>query len=259
MSNIKISIITICKNAEKTIEKTIKSINEQTYENIEHIFIDGLSNDKTLEIIKKNKRRPGKIISEKDSGPNEANIKAYKIFTGDVYFFLAADDFFLDKNILKKIADLFDSKTFLVYGNIEYYNHIKKKLTGRKFIPGQFKKNSYYQGWHAPFPAFFISAKAFKLHGFINGAINVSDDFELMFRLQERFYLKSKYLNETITIVGHGGRSASIKNTIIGNYNIIKTLREHNKNLSILLYLYQRLFPKMLDKIKLFFRKINFF
>ena len=53
MSNIKISIITICKNAEKTIEKTIKSINEQTYKNIEHIVIDGLSEDKTFEIVKK--------------------------------------------------------------------------------------------------------------------------------------------------------------------------------------------------------------
>ena len=87
MSNIKISIITVCKNAEKTIEKTIKSINEQTYENIEHVVIDGLSEDKTLEIVKKNKLRPGKIISEKDSGPNEANLKGYKIFTGDVFFF----------------------------------------------------------------------------------------------------------------------------------------------------------------------------
>ena len=150
--------------------------------------------------------------------------------------------------------DLFDSKTFIVYGNIEYYNHIKKKLTGRKLVPGQFKKNSYYQGWHAPFPAYFIRKEALILHGFINETINVSDDFELMFRLQERFYLKSKYLNETITFVGHDGRSSTIKNIIIGNYNIIKTLREHNKNLSILIYLYKRLFPKILDKIKLLFR-----
>ena len=65
---------------------------------------------------------------------------------------------------------------------------------------------------------------------------------------------KSKYLNETITFVGHDGRSSTIKNIIIGNYNIIKTLREHNKNLSILIYLYKRLFPKILDKIKLLFR-----
>lgn len=253
MSNIKISIITICKNAEKTIEKTIKSINEQTYKNIEHIVIDGLSEDKTFEIVKKNKSRPGKIISEKDNGPNEANLKALKYFTGDIYFYLASDDFLSDKNIIKKVMDLFDPKTFIVYGNIEYYSHIKKKLTGRKFIPGQFKKNSYYQGWHAPFPAYFIRAEALKLHGFINETISVSDDFELMFRLQERFCLKSKYLNETITFVGHDGRSSTIKNIIIGNYNIIKTLRKHNKNLSISTYLYQRLFPKILDKIRLFF------
>ena len=49
----KVSIITVCYNSSKTIYKTIESVNNQLYENIEHIFIDGLSSDNTCEIIKK--------------------------------------------------------------------------------------------------------------------------------------------------------------------------------------------------------------
>ena len=49
----KVSIITVCFNSEKTIEATIKSVIEQTHEYIEYIIIDGASNDRTTEIVKK--------------------------------------------------------------------------------------------------------------------------------------------------------------------------------------------------------------
>ena len=53
MKNICVSIITVCFNSEKTIERTIKSVLEQTYKNLEYIIVDGKSTDKTLEIVKK--------------------------------------------------------------------------------------------------------------------------------------------------------------------------------------------------------------
>ena len=50
---LKVSIITVCYNSQKTIQETINSVNEQTYKFIEHIFIDGKSKDQTIDIIKK--------------------------------------------------------------------------------------------------------------------------------------------------------------------------------------------------------------
>ena len=78
-----VSIITVSYNSEKTIEKTILSVNEQTYLNIEHVFIDGHSADKTVEIIRKNSKRDNLIISEKDKGIYDGMNKGIKYSNGD--------------------------------------------------------------------------------------------------------------------------------------------------------------------------------
>ena len=62
MNSKKISIITVCYNAENTIGKTIDSVNNQTFQNIEHIIIDGLSTDLTYKIAKNKKQFPGVIL-----------------------------------------------------------------------------------------------------------------------------------------------------------------------------------------------------
>ena len=62
--NPKVSIITVCFNSSRFIQKNINSVNKQSYENIEHIFVDGQSIDNTLEIIKENSFRDSKLISD---------------------------------------------------------------------------------------------------------------------------------------------------------------------------------------------------
>ncbi len=64
----KVSIITVCKNAVSTIENTILSVLSQKYNNIEYIIIDGVSTDGTLDLIEKYKDRIAYFISEPDSG-----------------------------------------------------------------------------------------------------------------------------------------------------------------------------------------------
>ena len=73
-----VSIITVCFNSEKTIQQTINSVNNQNYKLVEHIFIDGLSNDNTVNIIKKNMKSNYLLISEKDDGIYDAMNKGIK-------------------------------------------------------------------------------------------------------------------------------------------------------------------------------------
>ena len=90
-----ISIITVCYNSEKTIERSIQSIINQSYKNIEFIIIDGSSSDNTLEIIDKYKEMISIKISEKDSGIYDAFNKGLNICNGDLIGFVNSDDYLM--------------------------------------------------------------------------------------------------------------------------------------------------------------------
>ena len=101
----KISVITICYNCEKTIEKTIKSVLEQKYNDIEYIIIDGGSQDDTLAIIKKYSDKITKLVSERDKGIYDAINKGIELSKGEVIALLHGNDIFFDDNVLSKVAD----------------------------------------------------------------------------------------------------------------------------------------------------------
>ena len=106
MRNIKISIITVSLNADQTIEKAIKSVLSQSYDNIEYILIDGGSTDKTVEIIRKYEENIDYWISEPDSGIYDAMNKGLDCCTGDIVAFLGSDDYYLD-GVLEYVANCF--------------------------------------------------------------------------------------------------------------------------------------------------------
>ena len=118
----KISIITVCKNAENAIERTMLSVVTQSCfnENIEYLIIDGASTDKTVEIIKQYANKyPVKWISEPDSGIYNAMNKGIKLATGEYLLFLNAGDYLVHYNILKSLINLFGNDAFdVIYGNI---------------------------------------------------------------------------------------------------------------------------------------------
>ena len=94
----KISLITVSFNSEKTIEQTFRSVKNQVIDNfeLEYILIDGLSNDRTLEISNNYNDLISIKVSEKDSGIYNAMNKGIKYATGDVIGFLNSDDTFVD-------------------------------------------------------------------------------------------------------------------------------------------------------------------
>ena len=92
---LKITFITVCYNAIDTLEKTILSIINQTYPNIEYIIIDGASTDGTVDIIKKYEHKLSYWISEPDKGIYDAMNKGLKRATGDYINFMNADDILL--------------------------------------------------------------------------------------------------------------------------------------------------------------------
>jgi glycosyltransferase involved in cell wall biosynthesis len=117
-----ISVITVCWNAAATIEKTLASIAGQTYTNVESVIVDGLSTDGTLDIVARYRNASTKFVSGKDGGIYDAMNKGIALATGDVLYFLNADDSFVDERVLADVAEAFaeDASRLLVYGNVVY-------------------------------------------------------------------------------------------------------------------------------------------
>ena len=102
--NPKISVITICYNAERYVEKTIESVLHQTFQDYEYIIVDGGSTDGTLDIIRRYESNPHvKWISEPDKGIYDALNKGIKMSTGEWINCMNAGDCFASDDVLEKV------------------------------------------------------------------------------------------------------------------------------------------------------------
>lgn len=101
---VKITIITVCHNAAKTIQQTIESVVEQDYGNIEYIIVDGRSTDDTPAIVSRYKQYVAKYIYEKDDGIYDAMNKGIQAATGDYIQFIGADDCLYDRSTISRVV-----------------------------------------------------------------------------------------------------------------------------------------------------------
>ncbi len=104
----KISIVTISYNQGGFLERAIKSVIEQDYDDIEYIIVDPGSTDGSRDIIERYRSRIAKVIFEPDKGPSDGLNKGFALATGDVFGFLNSDDILL-KNALSKVSRFFKS------------------------------------------------------------------------------------------------------------------------------------------------------
>lgn len=117
----KISVVTVSYNTRDCIEKTIQSVIEQTYPNVEYLIIDGGSTDGTQQIIEQYSDRIAYFVSEKDKGLYDGMNKGISAATGDYLLFMNADDVFANNRVVEKIAHFIEEHpdADVVYGNSE--------------------------------------------------------------------------------------------------------------------------------------------
>lgn len=213
---LKISVITVCFNSEATIGHTIQSVNQQTYPNIEHVFIDGASQDSTLTVIERESRRDRLVVSEPDNGIYDALNKGITAATGDVVGFLHADDFYADSDVLKKITRSFSSPGIAgVYGDLQYVSQSDVTKVIRRWQTREFSPRRLRRGWMPPHPTLYVRKSFYERIGLFDTRYHIAADYFSILQLFSDPTFRTIYIPEILMKMRTGGTSNRSLNNII--------------------------------------------
>lgn len=200
--NMKISIITVCFNAESTIEQTLISVEKlkETENDVEYLVIDGKSKDKTNDIIMRHTEIIDQYISEPDAGLYDALNKGIRLATGEWIMLLAADDHILPNSLklfrktLKENTEIWCGSIICKDGDQYYLEHSNNRLE-------ELKNNCVLRN-----PASLFKKEIFEKYGYYDTDFKCNGDGELFYRMYIRG-VRFQIENVPMVIFGIGGMS----------------------------------------------------
>lgn len=213
----KITVLTINYNNDKGLIKTIDSVVNQTYQEIEFIVIDGDSNDRSVSILKSHNGSIDYWSSERDSGIYNAMNKGIYKSSGDFLMFLNSGDYFINSTALEELTKGIDKNNDAYYGNALIFN----PLNAKSFLNPKKNQNSSYKPsyFFTPNHQAILFPRKFYSNNYYNESFSICSDADYIFRLSKEHNLR--HVNHTIVVFEIGG----ISNTF---NNLSKTIR-HSK------------------------------
>lgn len=178
----KITIITVCLNRESTIEKTIQSVINQNYDELEYIVIDGGSFDGTVDIIQRYEKNIAYWVSETDKGIYDAMNKGIAKSTGEIIAFLNSDDWY-EENTLVKVNRYFQQYNPMVLtGRV---NTLQKGEWAKYTNILDKDKENIRMAMIYQQPAMFVRREVFDRFGGFQTQYKIAADFEWMLRVYD--------------------------------------------------------------------------
>lgn len=246
---IKFTVVTCTFNAESVLQRTLDSVNKQTYCNIEHLIIDGVSKDKTLAMVKayQHKAQVGenaheiKVYSEPDKGLYDAMNKGIDRATGDYLVFLNAGDVFPAEDTLEYVEGCVGEGEALpgvLYGDTDIVNDEGHFLRHRRLTPPKkLTWRSFKWGMLVCHQSFYARTDiARRVHYNLNYRLSADVDWCIrVMREAEQQKLSLRNVHAVVTNYLDGGMSiqnhkASLKErfeVMRSNYGIVTTLLVH--------------------------------
>lgn len=224
----KISIITVVLNGERTIAEAISSVANQTHPEVEHIVIDGQSCDKTMEIVDRHSHHLSQVVSESDDGIYHAMNKGLRLATGDVIGILNADDLYQDETVLAQVAAAHEDAALdacyadLVYVNADNIDRVVRNWRSRDHYAGL-----SFRGWMPAHPTLFIKRRTYAEVGLFNTELKYQSDLEFCTRLFEVHKIKSLYVPRLWVRMRLGGvTNNSLRVIAKGNWESYRALKK---------------------------------
>lgn len=253
-----ISVITVCYNAEYSIESTIKSIVEQTYKNIEYIVIDGGSTDSTVEVIKKYADKIAYWVTEPDNGIYDAMNKGIEKATGDYIIFVNSGDYLYENTTLQQVAEYINTTSDydMIYGR-------SKIITTEGHITDLIVNHGIGNIWKGPcfrHGALLAKTSVLKGNNFeLTPKLKIAADFDFIYKA---FKKGCRFQEIDVVVVAFQAEGASdnpyrhIKDSVYilkkyGDWNLKTKLYYLYKYCRVVLS--QSIFQKIFKVIKIFF------
>lgn len=230
MALLSISVITVCRNCVTTLRACIKSAVAQSYLEIEHIVIDGASDDGTLDILQEYSSQLSAFVSEPDSGIYDAMNKGIALASGDIVGFLNADDFYAHDGVLEAVAQCFAEDPMLdaCYSDLKYVDQFDTSCTVRYWRSNSFVPGSFSHGWCPPHPTFFVRRSVYERFGGFDLSYRIAADVELMMRFLEVHKLRVKYVPNVWVKMRMGGTTnKNLRNVWLQNQEVLQALKSH--------------------------------
>lgn len=210
-----ITVIIAVFNGIKTLKQCIDSVASQTYSNVELIVIDGGSKDGSVDLLNANHNKIRYWISEADSGIYNAWNKGLDKARGEWIYFLGADDFFLNADVLQGVIKqlmLLPDDVLVAYGQVMQLD--KDALPLYSFgEPWDVVKKSFKKKMAIPHQGVMHRRSLFELHGRFDESFLIMGDYELL--LRELNTGKASFMQGIIlTGVRSGGLSSSPEYTL---------------------------------------------
>lgn len=241
----RISIITATYNSSAHIADCVKSVNDQTYHDIEHIIIDGASKDNTLEIVNGIPNRVVKIISEPDKGIYDAMNKGIQAATGDVIGILNSDDFFTSNDVIQTVVESFKHNDIdSLYGDVHFVSPDNLSKSVRYYSSSVFKPSLFRFGFMPAHPSFYMKKECYDKYGLYALDYKIASDYDLLIRYLYKEKIKYKYLKKDFVTMRTGGVSTeNFISRVTLNKEIVRACRKYGIYTNMLMlslkYLYK--------------------
>ena len=213
-----VSIITATFNSAETIAETMQSVEAQDYPHIEHLLVDGQSQDETLAIVEQYPHT-ATLISEKDNGIYDAMNKGIRVAKGEIIGILNSDDIYAHSSVISTVVRVFEDQSMQAcYADLQYTDAVNTSRVTRTWRSGKYRSDSFRWGWMPPHPTFFVRKSVYDRVGLFDTRLRSSADYEMMLRILVKYNMPAAYIPQVIVKMRAGGMSnASLGNRIRAN------------------------------------------
>ena len=202
-----VSVVTVCFNSERTITRTIESVNSQTYTNIEHIFVDGGSSDATTSLIAEKSLRRPTLVSETDEGIYDAMNKGFRLSGGDLVCFLNSDDAFSDEKCVRAVVDVSRERHAPFYFGGIVMTDLNGAVIRKWVVESVSFKPKVFQP-QLPHPGMFFKRQCLEeIEGPYDTTMRISADLKLQLQLVNADTSEPVYVDRELVVMLVGGVS----------------------------------------------------